>query len=93
MYYQQNKDRHRNHIFAKFGVFVEYNTGYISLIKCHINHALLLILIHTETLSKRLTSCPTTIKSHVIKYCDKVYKRKGKNLFWSIKNSGEGLVN
>ena len=26
---------------------------------------------------------------HVIKYCEKVYERSGKNLFWSIKNSGE----
>ena len=23
----------------------------------------------------------------MIKYCDKVYKRSGENLFWSIKNS------
>ena len=28
---------------------------------------------------------------HVIKYCEKVYERSGKNLFWSIKNSGEVL--
>ena len=28
---------------------------------------------------------------HVIKYCVKVYERSGKNLFWSIKNSGEIL--
>ena len=28
---------------------------------------------------------------HVIKYCEKVYERSGKNLFWSIKNSGEIL--
>ena len=27
--------------------------------------------------------------NHVIKYYEKVYKRSGKNLFWSIKNSGE----
>ena len=30
-------------------------------------------------------------KKHVIKYCEKVYERSGKNLFWSIKNSGEIL--
>ena len=30
-------------------------------------------------------------KKHVIKYCEKVYERSGKNLFWSIKNSGESL--
>ena len=38
-----------------------------------------------------LTSCLTAIKNHVIKYCTTVYKRNGKNLFWSIKNSGEIL--
>ena len=38
-----------------------------------------------------LTSCLTTVKKHVIKYCEKVYERSGKNLFWSIKNSGEIL--
>ena len=32
-----------------------------------------------------------TLKKHVIKYCEKVYERSGKNLFWSIKNSGEIL--
>ena len=28
---------------------------------------------------------------HAIKYCEKVYERSCKNLFWSIKNSGEIL--
>ena len=31
------------------------------------------------------------IKKHVIKYCDKVFERSGRNLFWSIKNSNEVL--
>ena len=26
----------------------------------------------------------TAIRKHVIKFCDKVYERSGKNLFWSI---------
>ena len=30
---------------------------------------------------------------HDIKFCEKVYERSGKNLFWSIKNSGEILGN
>ena len=34
-----------------------------------------------------LTSCLTTC----YQYCEKVYERSGKNLFWSIKNSGEIL--
>ena len=33
----------------------------------------------------------TAVKNHVIRYCEKVYERSGKNLFWSIKNSGEVL--
>ena len=41
----------------------------------------------TTELSKLLTSCLTA----VIRYCEKVYERSGKNLFWSIKNSGEVL--
>ena len=38
-----------------------------------------------------ITSCLTAVKKHVIKYCEKVYERSNKNLFWSIKNSGEIL--
>ena len=45
----------------------------------------------TTELSKLLTSCLTTIKNHVIEYCEKVCERSGKNLFWSIKNSCEVL--
>ena len=42
-------------------------------------------------LSKLLTSCLTAVKKHVIRYCEKVYERSGKHLFWSIKNAGEVL--
>ena len=45
----------------------------------------------TTELSKLLTFCLTTIKKHVIKYCEKVYEWSGKNLFWSIKKSCEVL--
>ena len=45
----------------------------------------------TTELSILLTSCPTAIKNHVIKYCTTVYERNGKKLYWSIKNSGEIL--
>ena len=45
----------------------------------------------TTELSKLLTSCLTAVKNHVIRYCEKVYERSGKNLFWSIKNSVEVL--
>ena len=43
----------------------------------------------TTELSKLLTSCLTAVKKHVIKYCEN--ERSCKNLFWSIKNSGEIL--
>ena len=46
----------------------------------------------TTEISKSLTSCLTAVKDHVIRYCEKVYERSGKNLFWSIKNSGEVLT-
>ena len=45
----------------------------------------------TTELSILLTSCLTAIENHVIKYCTTVYERNGKDLFWSIKNSGEIL--
>ena len=45
----------------------------------------------TTKVSKLLTSCLTAVKNHVIKYCEKVYERSSKNLFSSIKNSGEVL--
>ena len=47
----------------------------------------------TTELSKLLTSCLTAVKNQVIRYCEKVYEWSGKNLFWSIKNSGEVLNN
>ena len=45
----------------------------------------------TTEISKLLTSCLTAIKAKVIKYCETVYERSGKNMFWPIKNSGEVL--
>ena len=45
----------------------------------------------TTELSKLLTSCLTAIRKHVIKYCNKVYERSGKNMIWSMKNLNEVL--
>ena len=46
----------------------------------------------TTELSQLLTSCITAVKNkHVIKYCEEVYERFSKNLFWSVKNSGDVL--
>ena len=39
----------------------------------------------TTELSKLLTSCLTAIKAKIIKYCETVYERSGKNMFWPIK--------
>ena len=39
----------------------------------------------TKEISKLLTSCLTAIKAKVIKYCETVYERSGKNMFWPIK--------
>ena len=39
----------------------------------------------TSGLSILLTSYHTAIKNHIIKYCETVYERNGKSIFWSIK--------
>ena len=72
--------------------FLRY-TGYLNFINGPISRVLLLTnsACTTTELSILLTSCLTAIKNHVIKYCTTVYERNGKNLFWSIKNSGEIL--
>ena len=63
-------------------------TGYLNFINGPISR----VLLRTTTeLSILLTSCLTAIKNHFIKHCTTVYERNGKNLFWSIKNSGEIL--
>ena len=47
----------------------------------------------TTKLSKLLISCLTAIKAKVINYCETVYERSGKNMFWPIKNLVKYLVN
>ena len=39
----------------------------------------------SSELSIILTSCLTVIKNHAIKYCETVFERNGKNLFWFVK--------
>ena len=93
-------DRHRCHMSAKFGVFVDedhrklptlywlpklHNRPYKSRFNASSSSC-------TKTeLSILLISCLTAIKNHVIKYCTTIYERNCKTLFWSIKNSGENL--
>ena len=45
----------------------------------------------TTELSKLLTSCLTAVKNHVVRYCEKVYKRSSKICFGQLKSSGEIL--
>ena len=45
----------------------------------------------TTFLSKLLTSGLQLIKNGIIKYSEKVSENTGKNVFWSVKNSGEVL--
>ena len=45
----------------------------------------------TTPLSKLLTSGLQLIKNGIIKYSEKVSENTGKNVFWSVKNSGEVL--
>ena len=45
----------------------------------------------TTELLTLLTSCRSAIKAKVIKYCEAVYERSGKNIFWYVKHSGEVL--
>ena len=90
-------DRHRCHMAAKFGVFVDEDQSKLQTL--HWLHKL-----HKRSYKScfiaNSSSCTTTelfillnpglnaIKNHVIKYCTTVYERNGKRLFWSIKNSG-----
>ena len=73
--------------------FLRY-TGYLNSIKKNPYKARFIAnssSCTTTELSKLLTSCLTAFKKHVINSCEKVYERSGKNLFWSIKDSGEIL--
>ena len=45
----------------------------------------------TTELSKLLTSRLTVVKSRGIRYYETVYEKSRKNMFWSIKYSGEVL--
>ena len=81
---------------AKFGLFVDEDHSKLPLSKLHKRTYKSRFIANssactTTELSIFMTSCLTAIKNHVIKYCTTVYERNGKNLFWSIKNSGEIL--
>ena len=61
-------------------------TGYLKLPKLHKKPYKARFIANsssctTTDLSKLLTSCLTAVKNHVIKYCEKVYEKSGKNYF------------
>ena len=68
-------------------------TGYLNSIKPHIKQVFFAYSSSytTTELSKLLTFSLTAVKKHVNKYCEKVYQRTIKNLFWSFKKLGEIL--
>ena len=85
---------------AKFGLFVDEDQSKLPTIywlpKLHKRPYKSRFIANSSActateLSILSTSCLTAIKNHVIKYCTTVYERNRKNLFWSIKNSGEIL--
>ena len=88
--------------YAKFGVFDEEDHSKIPTLyrlhKLHKRSYKSRFVVNsssftTTELSITLTSCLTEIPIYVIKYCETVYKRNGKNLFWSIKTQVRFLVN
>ena len=92
---------HCNHLALKFSVYVKERQDRLPtmywLSKLHKKKTYKARFIAnsssctTTELSKLLTSCLTAVKNHVMRYCEKVYERSGKTLFWSTKNSGEVL--
>ena len=81
-------DRHRCHMAAKFGLFVDDDHSklltlyWLKLYKRPYKSRFIAnsSACTTTELSILLTSCLTTIKNHVIKYCPTVYER---NLWFS----------
>ena len=84
---------HCNHLVLKFSVCVKERQGRLSamhwLPKLHKRPYKARFIANsssctTTELSKLLTSCLTAIKNHVIRYCEKVYERPGKNCFGQL---------
>ena len=78
---------------AKFGVFVDEDHSKLTtlywLSKLHKRPYKSRFIVNsssctTPELSIILTACLTVIKNHVIKYCETVFERNGKYLFWSV---------
>ena len=84
---------HCNHLALKFSVCIKERQDRLPTMYWLPKHDLLqtqVLVLQLNFLNYK-TSCLTAVKNHVIRYYEKVYERSGKNLFWSIKNSGEVL--
>ena len=94
-----NVDGHGCHTAIHFGVKAKENKDKVRtlywILKLHknpIKQDLLLILVLVR--QQNFLNCKTHVLRllrHAIKYCEKLYERSSKNLFWSIKKSGEIL--
>ena len=82
---------HCNHLALKFSVCVKERQDRIPTIywltKHHKRPYTARFIANSSScitieLSKLLTSCLTAVKNHAIRYCEKVYERSGKNLFF-----------
>ena len=93
-------NKHRCHMAAKFCVFVDEDHSKLPTLywlpKLHKQPYKSCFIANSSSctttgLSILLTSCLTAIKNHVLKYCTTDYEKNCKNLFFSIKNSGQIL--
>ena len=89
---------HCNHLALKFSVCVKERQDRLPtmywLPKLHKRlYKARFIANSSSCTTTEFSKLLTAVKNYVIRYCEKVYERSGKNLFWSIKNSGEVLNN
>ena len=95
-------DRHRCHMAAKFGLFVDEDHSKLPTLywlpKLHKRLYKSRFMANsgactTAELSILLTTCVTAIKNHVTKYCTTSYERNGKNYFCLLKIQAKFLIN
>ena len=95
-------DRHRCHMPAKFGLFVDEDQSKFPTLywlpKLHKRPYKSRFIANssactTTELSILLTSCLTAIKNPIIKYCTTVYERNGKKYFGLLKIQVKFLIN
>ena len=86
-------DRHRCHMAAKFGLFVDEDHSIFPTLywlpKLHKRPYKLRVIAYssactTTELSFLLTSCLTAIKNHVIKYCIKLFMNEMVKIYFGL---------